>query len=270
MNRARASVEAVAVATKDVQAITIGLHSVATIEPIADRRSTAGAAAAFAAGAAVLPGSGFEGSTTLGAAGTPDSADRAALIISAGERPTGLAGAAAATAVAGLAATGAVAAGAAPAALFARMAAMMSAGDFGAPAGAAAAVGAAEAVGAIAAGAAAEPLPARMAAMMSAGLFGAAGFAAGADAAASATVATDAGDGLAGGDAAGTCEGAAVAAAAFAARILSMILPEEPGESVIPMRRPCRRGEGAVRPPRRRRKSLEIQHFCRDSRSPPG
>ena len=207
MNRARASVEAVAVATKEVQAITIGLQSVATIEPIADRRSIAGAAAALVAGAAVLPGSGFEGSTTLGAAGTPDSADRAALIISAGERPTGFAGAAAATAAAGLAAAGAAAAGAAPAALLARMAAMMSAGDFGAPAGAAAAVGAAEAAGVVAAGAAAAPLPARMAAMMSAGDFGApagaAGFAAGADAAASATVAAAAGDGLAGEDAAG-------------------------------------------------------------------
>ena len=173
MNRASARPEAVQVATKDVHAITIGLNTTASRLASAERRSMdSGAGAALAAGAGVLPGSGLDGRTTFGAAGAPSAALRAALIMSAGERPAVLPeSAAGAAALAGAAAAGlaaAAAAGAAAAPLLPRIAAMMSAGDFGAAAAGAAA-------GVVAAGAAgAAALPARIAAMISAGDFGAA------------------------------------------------------------------------------------------------
>lgn len=203
MNLARASPDAAAAAEKLPHATTSGLHSVATTLPTTERRETS--AAAFVAVGAAFPGSGFVGNTTLGATGAPDSALRAALIISAGDRPAGTTATGAGAAEAAGAAAGAPAAAAGLPAL--RIESMMLAAE-PAAAGFAAAGFAAGVAAAAAAG-----LPAlRMDAMMSAGERGADGAcaAAGAGGAAAAS---------AFGSAVGSEPAAAAAAAAFWARI---------------------------------------------------
>jgi len=152
-------------------------QTAATKAPKTLRRGTS--APFFAAGD--FPGSGFDGSAIFsGATGAPSAFARASLIISAADLPAALA---ASTFAAGFAAAAAalpsegVAAGTAPA--FARIAARMSAGLFGAAptAGVAAAAPAgffaAARIAAVPVGAAGGFAFARAAAMMSAVLFGA-------------------------------------------------------------------------------------------------
>jgi len=130
MKRATARPDAVSEPTNADQAMNTGERRTANMSSRKDRRATSGVAALLAG---AFADNGFAGSTTFGGVGTPSDDERIALIISAGDIP----GATVFTSVfaTGAEATGPAAGAAANAAPdFARIAAMISAGLFAAPA----------------------------------------------------------------------------------------------------------------------------------------